>query len=269
MMKNNSHIYTPVQPFVKQPEETVVYREFLPDLRLQEYIYCYWQLKTTRPLTGPFHYRVVADGCMDIFFELHDPRQSFIMGFSDAYTCFPLEGDFNYAGIRFLPGMFPRLFPLNAAELSKQAIMLGDVAPVVTRFLVDRFQEGMEEEQLKTLLDAFLLDHVTKKVLPADNRLLEAVDLIIQHSGVIRLEKELPQGISSRQLRRLFEFYIGDTPKAFSKVVRFQKILQSTHYPRHIRRNRSYLDAGYYDQTHFIKEFKTLYGLTPAKVFGK
>jgi hypothetical protein len=246
-----------------------VYREFLPDLRLQEYIYCYWQLKTTRPLTSPFHYRVVADGCMDIFFELPDPRQSFIMGFSDAYTCFPLEADFNYAGIRFLPGMFPRLFPLNAAELSKQATTLEDVAPAVTRFLEDRFHEGVGEQQLKFLLDTFLLDHITRKVLPADNRLLEAVDLIIQHSGVISIEKELPPGISSRQLRRLFEFYIGDTPKAFSKVVRFQKILQSTHYPRQIRKNKSYLDAGYYDQAHFIKEFKALYGLTPAKVFGK
>ncbi|WP_111579094.1 DUF6597 domain-containing transcriptional factor [Chitinophaga ginsengisegetis] len=269
MMKNSSHIYTPVQPFAVQPEGGVVYREFLPDLRLREYIYCYWQLKTTCPLAAPFRYRVVADGCMDIFFELHDPRQSFIMGFSDAYTCFPLEGDFNYVGIRFLPGMFPRLFPLNAAELSKQTTALEDVAPVVTRFLADRFHEEMKEEALQPLLDAFLLGHIAKKVLPADNRLLEAVDLIIQHSGVISIEKELPPGISSRQLRRLFEFYIGDTPKTFSKVVRFQKILQSTHYPHHIRRNRAYLDAGYYDQAHFIREFKTLYGLTPAKVFGK
>ncbi|MEZ2440497.1 DUF6597 domain-containing transcriptional factor [Chitinophaga sp. RCC_12] len=269
MMKSNSHIYTPVQPFVKQPEEAVVYREFLPDPALEEYIYCYWQLKTTRPLTAPFHYRVVADGCMDIFFELHDPRQSFVMGFSDAYTSFPLEGSFNYVGIRFLPGMFPRLFRLNAAEISKQVISLEDVAPAVTRFLQDCFHAEMSEQQLKPLLDAFLRDHIAPKVLPADNRLLEAVDLIVWHSGIISIEKELPPGISSRQLRRLFEFYIGDTPKAFSKVVRFQKILQFTHSPEYIRRNRSYLDAGYYDQAHFIREFKTLYGLTPAKVFGK
>jgi hypothetical protein len=266
-----SHIrtsYAPVQPFVAQPEETVVYREFLPDLRLQEYIYCYWELSTTSPLTAPFHYRVVADGCMDIFFELQDPRQSFVMGFSDAYTCFPLQGNFNYAGIRFLPGMFPRLFPVNAAGLSKQATALESVVPAAARFLADHFHEKTSILQLKSLLDGFLLEY-TSKALPADNRLLEAVDLIIQQAGMITLEKDLPPGISSRQLRRLFEYYIGDTPKAFSKVVRFQKILQSTHSPRHIRKNKSYLDAGYYDQAHFIREFKSLYGLTPAKVFRK
>ncbi|MET3879944.1 AraC family transcriptional regulator [Chitinophaga sp. OAE865] len=260
--------YAPVQPFAAQPEETVVYREFLPDLRLQEYIYCYWQLNTTCALTAPFHYRVVADGCMDIFFELHDPRQSFIMGFSDAYTSFPLEGNFNYVGIRFLPGMFPRLFPVNAAELSRQATALDSVAPAIARFLADRFHEETGMPQLRSLLDSFLLAHISK-ALPADNRLLEAVDLIVQQAGMITLEKELPPGISSRQLRRLFECYIGDTPKAFSKVVRFQKILQFTHSPLHIRKNKLYLDAGYYDQAHFIREFKSLYGLTPAKVFRK
>lgn len=262
-------LYVPVQPFVQQTVEGVVYREFLPDPRLQEYIFCYWQLKADHPLSAPFHYRVVADGCMDIFFELHRPGESFLMGFSDSYTSFPLEGAFHYVGIRFLPGMFPLLFNVNAAELTNQAAALADIAPVVARFLSDRFHEGMSTHQVQTLLDVFLLEHAAGNARDADPRVLEAVDMIVQTAGVSSLESTLPPGISSRQLRRLFSFYIGDSPKTFSKVVRFQQILQSTHAPEGVRRNKSYLDAGYYDQAHFIREFKSLYGLTPAKVFRK
>ncbi|SEW53409.1 AraC family transcriptional regulator [Chitinophaga arvensicola] len=266
-----SHIrtlYTPVQPFVKQGEGEVVYRELLPDPRLQEYVFCYWQLKMDRPMPHAFDYRVVADGCMDIFFEWQRPQESFVMGFSDACTSFPLEGPFDYVGIRFLPGMFPRLFHSDAGELSDQVTALADVAPVAARLLSDHFREGMGLHRLQTLLDGFLMQ-VVSKAKEADHRVQEAVDLIVRTAGIITLKTELPPGISSRQLRRLFSFYIGDTPKVFSKVVRFQQVLQSTHAGEGIRKNRSYLDAGYYDQAHFIREFQRLYGLTPAKVFHK
>lgn len=74
-------LYIPIQPTIKQADEGVTYQEFLPDVRLQSYIYCYWQLQTTQPLAKQFNYRVVADGCIDIFFELNNPEENFVMGF--------------------------------------------------------------------------------------------------------------------------------------------------------------------------------------------
>ncbi|MEL6924825.1 MAG: helix-turn-helix domain-containing protein, partial [Bacteroidota bacterium] len=76
--------------------------------------------------------------------------------------------------------------------------------------------------------------------------------------------QELNTGISPRQLRRLFKFYIGDTPKTFCKVVRFQHILKAKHSRQSLRHNKLFYDLGYYDQAHFIKDFKHLYGLTPG-----
>jgi len=115
-LANIRQLYKPIQPTVKQSARHVSYVEFLPDLRLQNYIYCYWQLQTSQALNEPFHYRVVADGCIDIFFELTDPADSYVMGFCKRYTEFPLENEFNYVGIRFLPTMFPQLFRVNAGE---------------------------------------------------------------------------------------------------------------------------------------------------------
>ncbi|MBS0027286.1 AraC family transcriptional regulator [Chitinophaga sp. 22321] len=256
-------LYMPVQPCVKEPAGDVLYHEFLPDIRLREFIYCYWQLKTENPLTAPYHYRVVADGCMDIFFELADPAHAFVMGFNDAYSEFPLAASFNYVGIRFLPGMFPLLYKVNAAELAHHAANFDEVAPAGYRFLKEGLPGHAAVSEIKSMLDAHFLGLLPKTIITADSRLYESIDTILRTAGNVRIEKELPQGISARQLRRLFEFYIGDTPKAFSKVVRFQQLLRS---PGDILKSRAYLEAGYYDQAHFIREFKRLYGLTPSKV---
>jgi hypothetical protein len=253
-------LYLPVQPGFKHPAEGVTYREMLPDPGLQRYIYCYWQLHTKHPLTDPFHYRVIADGCMDVYFELEQPDKSYVMGFSNYFVEFELARTFNYAGVRFFPSMFPQLYKISAAELSNQAGPLEDVLPAVAKFLKDSFSDDLSPANLKALLDEHFLRHVSNITIEADNRLYESMHLILQHGGTVSIEKELPRGISIRQLRRLFEFYIGDTPKEFSRIVRFQKTLQAPE---------DYLNSGYYDQAHFIKEFRNLYGLTPGKALLK
>ena len=93
--------------------------------------------------------------------------------------------------------------------------------------------------------------------------------MILKNFGMVDVERDLNTGISARQLRRLFEFYIGDTAKTFSKVVRFQNILKSKPSSQSLRQNKLFFDSGYYDQSHFIKEFKNFYGVTPSKAFGR
>ncbi|SIN96740.1 AraC family transcriptional regulator [Chitinophaga niabensis] len=257
---NIRSLYLPVQPGPEHPAEGVGYQEILPDVRLQDYIYCYWQLKTRYPLTSPFHYRVIADGCMDVYFELEEPDKSYVMGFTNSFVEFELAKTFNYVGVRFFPSMFPQLYKISAAGLSNRAECLENVLPAVAKFLADSFSADLSPENLKALLDEHFLRHVSNIRIDADSRLYESIERILQNGGTMSVEKELPQGISVRQLRRLFEFYIGDTPKEFSRVVRFQKTLQAPE---------DYLNAGYYDQAHFIKEFKHLYGLTPGKALLK
>lgn len=257
---NIRSLYEPVQPGPKHPADGVTYQEMLPDARLQDYIYCYWQLQTRYPLTMPFHYRVIADGCMDVYFELKEPDKSYVMGFANSFVEFELARTFNYVGVRFFPSMFPQLYKISAAELSNRAICLDNVLPDVAKFLEDSFSNTLSPADLKVLLDGHFLQHISNTVIDADNRLYESIHLILQQGGTVSIEKELPQGISVRQLRRLFEFYIGDTPKEFSRVVRFQKTLQAPE---------DYLNLGYYDQAHFIKEFRNLYGLTPGKALLK
>ncbi|RYU93197.1 AraC family transcriptional regulator [Emticicia agri] len=266
---NLRQLYMPVQPTVRQAGANVVYQEFLPDERLLAYIYCYWELKTVEPLQEPFQYRVVADGCIDIYFELSTPADAFVMGFCKKYTEFPLGNQFHYVGVRFLPTMFPQLFAIDAAELSNRYLPLAEVIPQTARFIANQLNGLPAQAQIKALFDEYFITTLTKARFDNDNRLYNAIGIILQNSGVLNVETDLDTGISPRQLRRLFTFYIGDTAKTFAKVVRFQNILRAKPSSQSLRKNKLFFDAGYYDQAHFIKEFRNFYGVSPSRAFGR
>ena len=260
-------LYIPIQPTVKS-YGAVIYQEFLPHLRLQPFIYCYWQLKTSEKLAQPFNYRVVADGCIDIFFELEKPSENFVMGFCKKYTEFELASEFNYIGIRFLPTMFPQLFGVDASSISNKAEELNLIVPKVSSFIQSYFDTSVDINSAVRLLDEFLLEQVAVMDFQNDDRLYSAISLIMKNFGVINID-EIDTGLSQRQLRRLFNFYIGDSMKTFSKVVRFQNILRAKPSIQSLKNNKLFFDSGFFDQSHFIKDFKHFYGVTPSKAFGK
>ncbi len=245
----------------------MLYKEYLPVEKLQEVIYCYWELKTHTSLQEHFIYKVVADGCIDIFFDLNSPEESFVMGLCRKYTEFKLDNNFHYFGIRFLPTMFPQIYGINASSISERFEGLKDVVPETAQFISQHPYSTYSSQDVIQLFDNYFLQKFVQSKMDIDNRLYDAIDIILNSNGTIDIEKELKTGLSPRQLRRLFEFYIGDTPKTFCKIVRFQSVLRSKPSQQSLRKNKLFYDAGYYDQAHFIKEFKNFYGVTPAKVF--
>ncbi|PST84427.1 AraC family transcriptional regulator [Pedobacter yulinensis] len=268
MLSAIRRLYVPVQPTVSGHNGQVGYVEHLPAPELQPYIYCYWQLQTREQLQEPFVYRVVADGCIDIYLERCNPAAAYVMGFCRRYTEFALENSFDYIGIRFLPGMLPLLFGVHAAELSNRYEALDSVLPQLAAFLAAQADPALPVTQLAALLDAYFLGRLGA-VARADMRFYGALTMILERSGVLNIETELNTGLSARQLRRVFAQYVGDTPKTFSKVVRFQHVLHAKPSAQSLKYNKVFLDAGYYDQAHFIKEFRNLYGVTPGHAFGR
>lgn len=266
---NIRQYYSPVQPTIRQDTDNVTYQEFLPDKLLMPYIYCYWELKTDKHLAEQFIYRVVADGCIDIFFELNNPADAYVMGFCVKYTEFPLGNSFHYVGIRFLPGMFPQLFGIDAATLTNRYMPLAAVVPQSASFFADNLNGMPSQSKIKELFDSYFTFVLTQVKIDIDIRLYSAIDIILQNYGLINIETDLDTGLSPRQLRRLFEYYIGDTAKTFAKVVRFQNILRAKPSIQSLRQNKLFFDAGYYDQAHFIKEFRNFYGVSPGKAFGR
>jgi AraC-like DNA-binding protein len=254
----------PVQPTVRLRQE-VGYTEVVPDTRLEPFIYCYWQLKSEFRLLAPFFYRVIPDGCVDIFFDVNDARDCRIMGFSTKPTEFMLPHSFHYAGIRFLPGTFPLLFDLDVSSLTDREEGLDIVVPMAAKQLRNLVEGQTNLAKIKVLLDQYFLKKVAAADSTLDKRLYNAIMIILREHGGLNLKSEIDIGISPRQLRRLFDFYVGASPKMFSKVIRFQYFFQLLPSLEGQGYNKAFLDAGYYDQPHFNKDFKKLFGLTPTE----
>ena len=256
--------YRPIQPTVDSKGEKTIYLEHVPKVGLETYIYCYWQLKTLEPLSSPFMYRVVSDGCIDVLWETSKPQDIYINGFSKKYIEFPLSNHFNYCGIRFLPTAFPSLFNVPAHELTDEFLHLKDVELRLYKDIVNEVSGEIDLGKIASSLDSFFLNELSRLEPTFDPRVFNALHEILKSQGTLNLSNDLDVGLSARQLRRLFDFYIGESPKTFSKIVRFQNILMSKPSLQSLKKNKLFYDLGYFDQAHFIKDFKYMYGLTPT-----
>ncbi|MFN7119028.1 MAG: helix-turn-helix domain-containing protein [Saprospiraceae bacterium] len=86
---------------------------------------------------------------------------------------------------------------------------------------------------------------------------------ILHSAGNAPIQEKVADWISPRQMRRLFEYYIGLNPKTFARIVRFQQTLNAMQRTKPSDWKGIYYHYGYFDQAHFIRECKTFYGDTP------
>lgn len=259
--------YKPIQPTVKTGDSNVIYQELVPDKAIADLVYCFWQLKTKNKLNQDFVYRVVSDGCIDIFFEHNKPSQNFIMGFCRKYTAFPIGKTFDYIGIRFLPAAFPLLFGIDAKLLSDQSQELDKILPHFSKWIATKIDRFHSFERVSELLNEKLIELTNEQNFKYDQRFFKVLNLIFQKRGCLDTAEDFNIALSARQLRRIFNFYIGTTAKSFSNVVRFQHVLNAKPSAKSLKDNKLYYEVGFFDQAHFIKNFKTFYGQTPSKAF--
>ncbi len=99
-----------------------------------------------------------------------------------------------------------------------------------------------------------------------DKLVLAALAIIHKSKGNIRI-KELTEQlhISQSPLEKRFRQAVGAPPKKFASLVRLKYVIQQ--YSSANSLTELGYEAGFYDQAHFIKEFKTLTGDTPEKFF--
>jgi len=92
------------------------------------------------------------------------------------------------------------------------------------------------------------------------------IDLMTQSHGMLRIHELAAQtGFSRRYLDMLFKEYVGLSPKSLASILRFQFFYQSWTQDNAPTFSKDTLYSNYYDQSHFIKEFRRLTGYTPQK----
>src|SRR5260370_12882592 len=126
-----------------------------------------------------------------------------------------------------------------------------------------------EDPQEKIALLQAALTHLMYKNDKDYARLDRALDMIVQAHGMIKVQElAVHIGYTKRYLDRLFKEHVGVSPKSLASIMRFQRCYQLWTQQTSPTSLRNSLQAYYYDQSHFIKEFKRFTGFTPQHYRG-
>jgi AraC-like DNA-binding protein len=169
--------------------------------------------------------------------------------------------------IQFWPGKFYDFFGWPQHLFFDDTVILEDTELEKEFFrLFEQLYEAPSLELKTKLIDLFLLSHFPQKILfrPA---IAYAVEEILRTRGQLSLEQLIAKTrYSERHFRRLFKESVGMNPYIFLRIVRFYHaftIMQTGRF--HSLTDIAYM-AGYFDQSHFIRDFKKFWDLSPGEV---
>ena len=174
-------------------------------------------------------------------------------------TCAPI-----LLGFRLRPGMSQSLLPIAAVELANRVCDLAALRPEFARALRARLDRNLNPRCLFTELDSALATELAGCADRVDGRVLDCVRSM-QATG------DLPpgNGLSGRQLSRLFAIHVGMSPKRFARVLRFQGALRKGPPPRDLSWARWIPPERYADQAHFVREFREMTTFSPSAYFTR
>ena len=264
------HRYQPTQGEHLWPEslqQYISYREYPPSPELSPYVACFWVIKSLPPLPYPVLSRVIPDGCIDIVIDLQDVSKGGsgkICGLMHSASVSYITGSCNLIGVRFWPIGATRLLHIPASDFTDTLVPLPDVWGVDATLLCEEILQAASDELKLRVLQRSLKSRLATARVP-DHNVEGALKLIIRDGGLLEVRdvaRELY--ISQRHLTRKFTDWIGTNPKTFCTIVRFQNVIGALSGKDAHGFSEVINIGGYYDQSHFIKEFKAFYGLTPG-----
>jgi AraC-like DNA-binding protein len=251
-----------------------------PHPDLAAFVKCYWTLESPKEKT-PTRNTIVPDGCMKLIFHYGDaymhypengasvllPRCFLIGQLTRPYAVEP-TGETGTFFVCFHPNGFLPFATLPIKEMENTAV------PLETLFGKDGAEIGQmilnagSTSDRIDRIERFLLNRLTDK---------ETIDAIIQatvetiltnHGQVSVTELSRQTRITRRHLERKFSSVIGLSPKQLSKTIRLQATLKVLLNKKITSLTDLAYECDYYDQAHFIKEFKEFTGLTPKEFYG-
>ncbi len=166
---------------------------------------------------------------------------------------------FTFAGIH-------RLFYCNGKAVANKMIQLTDIFGERSKLLQEELYYATNHNICKEILDKFFLQRLLKPVHLKEQRLLVLDEIFKKTNGPVSIEFIADElCMSYRSVERLFEEDVGLNFRRFINIFRFDKAIK-------LMRTGIAKDVfdimhlcGYYDQAHFIKEFRKYTGLSPGR----
>jgi AraC-like DNA-binding protein len=184
------------------------------------------------------------------------------MGQRDRIFFARTTGDVNLLGIRFKPG------GINAFTGIPAVSLLNEFTPAdnVVRFPLSEWESRLQETASDSDKIKLLNKLLTGAIQPTGKDWMWTCNIVrtIQNEENSSSIYELCSGKGGyyKKLERAFLHYVGYTPKYYSRIIRFNKALREISLQPVSLTNVGY-GCGYFDQSHFIKDFRQFTGTTP------
>lgn len=184
-----------------------------------------------------------------------------VTGITDSYKIFKNSADIGTILVYFTEVGFTHFASHPANELFNLSLSLDDI---FDKSNVTEVEEKLTivttDKQRIKIVEQFLVSQL--KDIETDILIVEAVKLIYQSNGTIRI-KELNEKlfISQSPFEKRFRKVVGTTAKKFASIVRFNTVLENLNETKTL--TEICYENHFFDQAHFIKDFKQFTGDTP------
>ncbi|MHA6622181.1 helix-turn-helix domain-containing protein [Pseudonocardia sp. DLS-67] len=217
--------------------------------------------------TLPRHLVIPASATVSVVVKLRDSAHrptAFVKGPHHAHLVPGGDCAASYVEMRLSPLSGYTLLGVPLNELRGGVVDLCDVLGADGRLLAERLREARTWRRRFTILDELLLARLDRGPRPSPE-VARAVQILAATGGSARIGRLASEvGWSHKHLITRFTQQVGLSPKAAARLVRFDRVLRSLDRPDSPGWERIAAEAGYADQSHLVREFRTFTGGTPT-----
>lgn len=239
-----------------------------PEPDLEAFVEHYWVVRWDLREQEPYLSETLPHPSVHMTIEKGKSRITGVMTGRFSYL---LEGQGIVVGAKFKPGAFYPFVNAQVAKFTDLTMGLQDVFGVQAEELEAAILSQGSEQEMIASLEEFL-----RQRLPESDENIALVNKILDR---IASDREITKvddianrlNINKRTLQRIFSRYVGVSPKWVIKRCRLHEAAEQIASGQIPGWSTLAADLGYYDQAHFIKDFKTIVGKSPedyAKKIG-
>ncbi|RXZ77616.1 AraC family transcriptional regulator [Paenibacillaceae bacterium] len=260
----------------------MIYLTHLPhSVRVKPYIQLLWYIAQDENEAAAASPRMIPDGLYHLVINLGDAhsyldregrlvcsKRTHVNAHQSDYVDIARSGRVEMMGVMFRPLGFAALLKNPVHEITGGVRNMDELLGAQVLELEERLMDAESISAKFLTLEGWLIDMLQPE--PTFRPEAEAAAaLLIGHHGLVPVRQVAEQvQMTERTLERAFKAGLGVTPKQFADIRRMQFVLQQMEL-RDERMLHYVLQAGFYDQAHFIHRFKRMVGMTPSDYFRK
>jgi len=253
------------------------FKHFLPSPALKPYIRHYYIFESNANIA--FDDTVFPSGDMEVIFNLGEGaweaevENEFyknpaieLWGQITKPLAIRSKGRHSMLGIRFLTHSAAYFFDDEMGVFNNRVTDLSDIIGKPAKILHAQLLEETVPENRIALIEDFLMKRLSrneKKSFSIDKvaHILTSIKNNAAETNISNIATK--HGITPRYLQKIIYQHTGLSPKSFNKIYRFQHSLKLISKNDQPFTSIAY-ECGYFDQSHFIRDFKSFTGVTPS-----